>query len=623
MSALSGNIYRTLVLLVVLVAGLAPGSAAQPALCRAFSETGKSVCGRFLSYWQENGGLAQQGFPISEEIRERSETDGKDYTMQYFERAVYEFHPENTAPYDVLLTLLGTTEYGKRYGVAGAPNQRASTQNSMRFPQTGKTLGGVFHAYWERNGGLPQQGYPISNEFEEWSVLDGKTYRVQYFERAVFEHHPENAGTPYEVLLSHLGAQRYEDRYVARPPAPTSTRPPATISTVALAYLTEALNYIQENSIMRDRIDWPKIRSMALEFSRDAQTTADTYPAIRYVIDSLGDGHSAFFAPSEVSARTVTETMGLWVWYADRTVTDVGASSLAAQVGVRVGDLIETINGRSPELMSASDFFRELYGGSRVDLMLRRGEGEDAQLHTVSIPHQAVNPLYLPHGRRMDGNIGYILLPANSRSPIRDQYATIVQQIIRDIDQGPGHQAPIRGWIVDLQWDAGGSLTPMVMGVGPVLGEGELGKFIDAYGRTITWAYRTGEFLHDNEVIAQVDRPYQLRQPMPPVAVLTGQSTASAGEATLISFRGRPQTRSFGEYTAGIPTGREGMTMSDGAAIALTTAQEMDRTGRLYGVNERIAPDEYVRAEYRLIGALDDPVMRAGYDWLMAEAQRK
>jgi hypothetical protein len=34
---------------------------------------------------------------------------------------------------------------------------------------------------------------------------------VQYFERAVFEHHPENAA-PNDVLLSLLGTLRYEQK---------------------------------------------------------------------------------------------------------------------------------------------------------------------------------------------------------------------------------------------------------------------------------------------------------------------------------------------------------------------------------------------------------------------------
>ena len=82
---------------------------------RTFEETGKTVAGRFLQYWEENGGLAQQGYPISDEFIERSDTDGKTYRVQYFERAVFELHPENKPPYDVLLSQLGTLRYKEKY----------------------------------------------------------------------------------------------------------------------------------------------------------------------------------------------------------------------------------------------------------------------------------------------------------------------------------------------------------------------------------------------------------------------------------------------------------------------------------------------------------------------------
>ena len=42
-------------------------AAARQPDCQTFPETGKNVCGSFLTYWQTRGGLAQQGFPISNE----------------------------------------------------------------------------------------------------------------------------------------------------------------------------------------------------------------------------------------------------------------------------------------------------------------------------------------------------------------------------------------------------------------------------------------------------------------------------------------------------------------------------------------------------------------------------
>lgn len=186
-----------------------------------------ALSGKFLGYWEKHGGLSQLGYPISGEIQEVSETNGKTYTMQYFERARLELHPENQTLNDVQASLLGAFAYQEKYP-NGASGQSPSTDpKSVVFPETGKHLGGKFLAYWNLHGGLPQQGYPISDEFLEKSQLDGKVYKAQYFERAVFEYHPENKGTQYEVLLSQLGTLRYREESSGSQQAPTDLAIPA------------------------------------------------------------------------------------------------------------------------------------------------------------------------------------------------------------------------------------------------------------------------------------------------------------------------------------------------------------------------------------------------------------
>ena len=178
---------------------------------RAFPETGYTVTGVFLDYWNAHGGLRQQGFPISNVVRETSPLDGKPYLMQYFERAVFEYHPENPPAANVLLSQLGTFQYRKKYP-GGAPDQRPNQDAVAPFPETGHRVGGTFLQYWQQNGGLAQQGFPISDEFTEVSETDGKPYTVQYFERAVFEWHPANP-PPNNVLLSLLGVFRLKQQY--------------------------------------------------------------------------------------------------------------------------------------------------------------------------------------------------------------------------------------------------------------------------------------------------------------------------------------------------------------------------------------------------------------------------
>src|SRR5262245_40428128 len=121
-----GGASRALALLtlVTLLLGLpraTPGQA--QADSHTFPQTGHTVSGLFWQYWQAHGGLAQQGYPISEEFTEVSDLDGQPYTVQYFERAVFERHPEHAAPYDVLLSQLGTFRYRAKYPT-GAPNQQ-------------------------------------------------------------------------------------------------------------------------------------------------------------------------------------------------------------------------------------------------------------------------------------------------------------------------------------------------------------------------------------------------------------------------------------------------------------------------------------------------------------------
>ena len=75
---------------------------------RYFPETGKTVSGKFLEYWQSNGGLATYDFPITEAKPEVDPETGKTFLTQWFERNRFELHPENAGTkYEVLRGLLG------------------------------------------------------------------------------------------------------------------------------------------------------------------------------------------------------------------------------------------------------------------------------------------------------------------------------------------------------------------------------------------------------------------------------------------------------------------------------------------------------------------------------------
>ncbi len=79
---------------------------AAPADADFFPETGHSLTGAFRTFWWANGGLPTFGFPLSEPF-EQIDEQGQPRLVQYFERARFEWHPQNPPRYQVLLGHLG------------------------------------------------------------------------------------------------------------------------------------------------------------------------------------------------------------------------------------------------------------------------------------------------------------------------------------------------------------------------------------------------------------------------------------------------------------------------------------------------------------------------------------
>ncbi len=199
---------RLLLVLGVLLAALAPVVPVRAAPGeRCFVETNQCVAGRFLAYWDTNGGLARNGYPLTPERREILE-DGKEYTVQYFERVRMEYHPENAAPYDVLLGQFGRLFFRESFNRANDRFEAAlrpvpPKPGQTYFPETGHNVAPDFLAYWLANGGLAQFGYPLAEE-QDRPDSASPPLRVQYFERGRIEAHPENV-PPYDILLGQFG----------------------------------------------------------------------------------------------------------------------------------------------------------------------------------------------------------------------------------------------------------------------------------------------------------------------------------------------------------------------------------------------------------------------------------
>ncbi|WJW70110.1 hypothetical protein OZ401_004613 (plasmid) [Candidatus Chlorohelix allophototropha] len=203
----------TLLLFLLLIAITANSTLAAEE-SQYFPQTGHTVSGKFLDYWNSNGGLATYGYPITDAQMETDPETGKTFLTQWFERHRLELHPENAGTkFEVLTGLLGKEI--NRTKLATDPDFQKATQlydptfskdQQWFFTETSHNLRFGFLKYWQDNGGLERFGYPISEEHREVDPETGKTFMMQWFERARFEYHPENQ-KPFDILLGLLGKQ--------------------------------------------------------------------------------------------------------------------------------------------------------------------------------------------------------------------------------------------------------------------------------------------------------------------------------------------------------------------------------------------------------------------------------
>lgn len=163
-----------------------------------FEITGQYLSGEFLDFWREYGGIQTFGYPITPVL----EQDG--LSVQYFERHILEYHPDNPSGHRVLLRRLGAEARNDRNLGDRWPFHPHDDDDPGRFfPVTGQNLSPRFLEYWEENGGLRIFGYPLSTQFRHYGT------RVQFTERAIFEHHPDNP-PEWEILFELLGSQAAE-----------------------------------------------------------------------------------------------------------------------------------------------------------------------------------------------------------------------------------------------------------------------------------------------------------------------------------------------------------------------------------------------------------------------------
>jgi hypothetical protein len=207
---------------------------------RCFSDEAPAITacieGRFLTFWEANGGLAVFGYPLTD-LRTTQTEDGT-FLMQYFERARFELHPENAPPYDVLLGRLGVESLRDQGQDVSAFPTETPIEGCQFWAETQHNVCGAFLDAWLSEGiqldddpelsdveRLALWGLPLSSAVTV--TTDGGVMLTQYFERARFEQQPDGRVTfgllGAELLAISGGAPTPAE---PTPPAPAQPLPP-------------------------------------------------------------------------------------------------------------------------------------------------------------------------------------------------------------------------------------------------------------------------------------------------------------------------------------------------------------------------------------------------------------
>ncbi|MCX8088888.1 MAG: S41 family peptidase [Meiothermus ruber] len=383
------------------------------------------------------------------------------------------------------------------------------------------------------------------------------------------------------------------------------------ISPQAKSYLDNVLDLLETHYVRSDTINWTELRQKAYQLAANAQRPSDTYLAIEQVLAEIGEGHMYFIPAPQAGQGSEARTMyggGLELRRAGNFIIRLTPGGPAQKAGLEIGDQIEMVNGRPLILPEELFSYRQ---GQTVELLVYRARTDQRKTVRLSLTEPLQPPK--PTAWLLGQKFGYLDLPRHSLADARQlDYARQVQQAIRAVDA----QMPC-GWVVDLRNNAGGLFYSMLLGVGPLLGEGYVGGLVGPKSKE-QWIYQDGKVLvrsgDATKVMVQLEQPYRLRTVNSPVAVLMGPETTSAGEALVIAFKGRPNTRFFGEPSYGFTTALRMFELPDGARIAIAVAFFADREGQPY--DQQLEPDENLFTEWGFFQNEKDEVLQGALVWL-------
>lgn len=390
----------------------------------------------------------------------------------------------------------------------------------------------------------------------------------------------------------------------AATPSPTNTPEPPADAQRQLRVFQRLWSIVNTRYIYPDfnGVDWRKARTDTESAIRAGMGDARFHETLSDLIDSLGDEHSSFLTPEQVTAEDSEfagqeEYVGVgirWELNPDKGYTYVlqtFPNSPAEQAGVRAHDHILAVNG-VPTVKDGAADMSGVRGpaGTPVTLTLRAPGGVP---RAVAIVRGTVQSAPRVESRLIPNTgtkrIGYVLVPTFFEDDIGNR--------VRDALRGLMKDGNLDGLILDMRINGGGAYSILSTNLG-FFTSGRVGQLVNRNDRPQALTV-VAERVGNSQTV--------------PLVVLVGRSTASYAEVFSGALQARKRAVLIGAPTAGNIETLRRYDFEDGSAvwIAEQTFELPDRSG---WEGKGLTPNVAVTAEWDEFTADSDPGVRAALD---------
>ena len=311
-----------------------------------------------------------------------------------------------------------------------------------------------------------------------------------------------------------------------------------------LSNFTRVLDLIERNYV--DNVDSEKLAISAIE---GMLKTLDPY--------------SAYLTPEhykELEIGTSGEFGGVGIEISVEndllTVITPIEGSPAAKAGIKPGDLIIAIDGKSTQGLSVDEAVKSLRGpkGSAVKITIQ-SQGDKNPREVVLV--RDIIYVKSVNSKLLDGRIGYIKL-----SQFQEKTSEELVKAIEELESGD--RGELNGLILDLRNNPGGLLTQAVEVADEFIDEGLIVRVKGRVEDQSTEYYATKK---DNT-------------PGYPIIILVNKGSASASEVVAEALQDKKRAIILGTKTFGKGSVQSIIKLEDGSGLKLTTAKFYAPSGR-------------------------------------------